>query len=289
MLRQIVGGMEVDVARNQFFVCSFYIDKLVVGMDDRWRLGRRDEHAIEEERERTCWIRDELVGKCAENHLPFALTDRVVLCPSILQHIMMGDTQEPLAFLIRAKGCETVCGVYEFTAPEGICYIPEQVAARLDWENGDIVTIERVHLPKCVRLVLSATDRLGALGALGAVEDVRTLIEAHLSKYCVVSVGQILLIDYLDQMLYFFVESVMPDKYASLVDTDVELELNIESFPTDMSTDAPSDPAARAAQLLAISEDRPSPRHDLKQDLMGEGYKLSFSDPNPIPWYKRPQ
>lgn len=46
------------------------------------------------------------------------------------------------------KGNRTHCGVLEFSAPEGSCYIPHWMMQNLLLEAGSLLTVKNVSLPK---------------------------------------------------------------------------------------------------------------------------------------------
>ena len=46
------------------------------------------------------------------------------------------------------QGNRTHCGVLEFSAPEGSCYIPHWMMQNLLLEAGSLLTVKNVSLPK---------------------------------------------------------------------------------------------------------------------------------------------
>ncbi|CAM9487313.1 unnamed protein product, partial [Discosporangium mesarthrocarpum] len=76
--------------------------------------------------------------------------DKILLPSSALDALARQQVEYPMLFEIsnQAEGKRTHCGVLEFSAPEGSCYIPYWMMQNLLLEAGSLLTVKNVSLPK---------------------------------------------------------------------------------------------------------------------------------------------
>ena len=94
------------------------------------------------------------------------LSNSIILPPSALSKLTrmknFGDNNNPVLFRILNIDLNiyTHCGVIEFTAEEGTCYIPSNMFERLCLNDGQMVNIRNMELPKgtFIKLQLHLTE-----------------------------------------------------------------------------------------------------------------------------------
>ncbi|XP_016539844.1 ubiquitin fusion degradation protein 1 homolog isoform X1 [Capsicum annuum] len=76
--------------------------------------------------------------------------DKIIIPPSALDRLASLHIDYPMLFELRNTSTERVshCGVLEFIAEEGMIYMPYWMMENLFLQEGDIVTVKNVTLPK---------------------------------------------------------------------------------------------------------------------------------------------
>jgi ubiquitin fusion degradation protein 1 len=96
-----------------------------------------------------------------------------------------------MLFKLIAGSRETHCGVLEFTAEEGCCYIPYWMMQNLLIEEGTLITVKNVSLPKAtfVKLQPQSVDFL-------EISNPRAVLEHALRNFSCVTIGDVIQIQY---------------------------------------------------------------------------------------------
>lgn len=118
-------------------------------------------------------------------------------------------------------GRQTHCGVLEFTAEEGCCYIPFWMMRNLLIEEGALVTVTNVSLPKAtfVKLQPQSTDFL-------EISNPRVVLEHALRNYSCVTKDDIIQIPYNGKNYQFALKDVRPAPAACIIETDCEVDFD---------------------------------------------------------------
>merc|ERR1719463_915482 len=76
--------------------------------------------------------------------------NKIILPPSALDHLARLNISYPMLFEVSnpTMNRRTHCGVLEFIAEEGTCYLPYWIMCNLLLQEGDIVRITNTTLPK---------------------------------------------------------------------------------------------------------------------------------------------
>jgi ubiquitin fusion degradation protein 1 len=76
--------------------------------------------------------------------------DKILLPPSALDSLARMQVEYPMLFELKnpVTGKRTHCGVLEFSAEEGRCYIPFWMMEGLFIEEGSILSVKNVSLSK---------------------------------------------------------------------------------------------------------------------------------------------
>lgn len=135
------------------------------------------------------------------------------------------------------SGRETHCGVLEFTAEEGCAYVPFWVMRNLNLEEGALLTVSNVSLPKAtfVKLQPQSVDFL-------EVSNPRAILEHALRNFSCVTVGDIIQIPYNNKHFHLKLQDVKPSPAACIIETDCQVD-----FDAPVGYQEPSRPSSSSA------------------------------------------
>ena len=147
--------------------------------------------------------------------------DKILLPPSALDTLSRMNVTYPMLFEIKndSKQKSTHVGVIEFSAEEGKCHIPYFIMKNLLLEEGSIITIKNISLPKCTFLKVRAQS----MDFLD-ISNPRAVLEYTLRKYTCVTEGDVIVLSHLDKFYHMDVLEVKPLGAASIVETDLEID-----------------------------------------------------------------
>ena len=119
------------------------------------------------------------------------------------------------------KGTRTHCGVLEFTAEEGTCFIPFWMMQNLLIEEGALLTVVNVSLPKAtfVKLQPQHVDFL-------EITNPRAVLEHALRNFSCVTKGDVIQLPYNDKNYHFELKEVKPVDAACIIETDCEVDFD---------------------------------------------------------------
>ena len=119
------------------------------------------------------------------------------------------------------RGTMTHCGVLEFTAEEGSCYIPFWMMQNLLLEEGGILTVTNVSLPKAtfVKLQPQHVDFL-------EISNPRAILEFALRNFSCVTKGDVICVPYNDKNYYLELKEVQPQDAACIIETDCNVDFD---------------------------------------------------------------
>eukprot|EP00604_Paraphysomonas_vestita_P003186 CAMPEP_0174821238 /NCGR_PEP_ID=MMETSP1107-20130205/6086_1 /TAXON_ID=36770 /ORGANISM="Paraphysomonas vestita, Strain GFlagA" /LENGTH=342 /DNA_ID=CAMNT_0016038041 /DNA_START=117 /DNA_END=1145 /DNA_ORIENTATION=+ len=147
--------------------------------------------------------------------------DKILLPQSALESLARMNVEYPMLFKLEnnSMGRSTHCGVYEFSAPEGCCYLPFWMMQNLMIGEGTTIIVKNVSLPKAkfVKFRPQSVDFL-------EISNPRAVLEKTLRNYTCVTNGDQICIHYLNRNLYLEVVEVKPGGAASIVETDCEVD-----------------------------------------------------------------
>ena len=156
--------------------------------------------------------------------------DKILLPSSALEAITRMEVDWPIMLKVanEVKGRRTHCGVLEFTATEGCCFMPHWIMQNLLLAEGDIVRVQNVSLDKCSFIKLQPLSE----DFLESIQNPRPIMEHQLRKFSCVSMGDQLRLPYLDTEFFLEVKEVqawvggqkVPAEAASIIETDCEVD-----------------------------------------------------------------
>eukprot|EP00977_Amphora_coffeiformis_P021147 scaffold8896_cov162-Amphora_coffeaeformis.AAC.4 len=124
-----------------------------------------------------------------------------------------------MLFRLTGNGRTTHCGVLEFTAEEGCAYIPFWMMQNLLLEEGSLLTVRNVSLPKAnmIKLQPQSTDFL-------EISNPRAVLEHALRNFSCVSIDDVLPIPYNNKVYHLQLKEVKPGPAACIIETDCNVD-----------------------------------------------------------------
>ena len=149
--------------------------------------------------------------------------DKILLPPSAFDTLSRMVIDYPILFELTNEplGKSTHCGVLEFTAEEGRCYMPFWMMQNLIIEEGAILKVKNVTLPKAnfVKFRAQSVDFLD-------ISNPKAVLEYTLRKYTCVTTGDMICLPYSGKNYYLEVTEVKPNGAASIIEADVNVDFD---------------------------------------------------------------
>ncbi|KAH9121370.1 hypothetical protein LEN26_010702 [Aphanomyces euteiches] len=178
------------------------------------------------------------VSFCDKAHLEDG--DKILLPPSALETLARLHIDYPMLFKIKNEAVERIshCGVLEFSAPEGSCYMPYWMMQNMFLTEGGIVNIQNVTLPKATfaKIRPQSTD-------FHDITNPRAVLEATLRKFSCMTIGDTISIKYNNKNYLLDVRELRPADAVCIIETDCELDFDA---PADYVPPVPVAPAVAA-------------------------------------------
>jgi ubiquitin fusion degradation protein 1 len=126
-----------------------------------------------------------------------------------------------MLFQLTAASRRTHSGVLEFTAEEGCCYIPYWMMQNLLIEEGSLITVKNISLPKAtfVKLQPQSVDFL-------EISNPKAVLEHALRNFSCVTLGDVIQIQYNDKNYHLALQQVQPADAACIIETDCQVDFD---------------------------------------------------------------
>ena len=155
------------------------------------------------------------------------LSNSIVLPSSALSKLSsmknFGDTKNPVLFRILNIDLNiyTHCGVMEFTAEEGTCYLPSNMFERLCLNDGQMVNIRNMELPKgtFIKLQPHLTEFINN-------PNPKTILEYNLRNYFCVTEGDTISVKFGKKIYKIDIVSCKPQKAIRTLNCDIEVDFD---------------------------------------------------------------
>lgn len=205
--------------------------------------------------------------------------DKILLPPSAFEALARLQVDYPMLFRLSSetKGTMTHSGVLEFTAEEGSCYIPFWMMQNLLLEEGTVISITNISLPKAtfVKLQPQHEDFL-------EISNPRAVLEHALRNFSCVTKGDVIQVPYNDKNYHFLLKEVQPQDAACIIETDCNVDFDAPvgyKEPEYNTKNGNNNATAAAASLPPTSkqsayQDRstcPSPTASSTSGISGDG------------------
>lgn len=148
--------------------------------------------------------------------------DKVLLPPSALDHLASLQIDYPMLFELYNAATErrSHCGVLEFTADEGMLYMPYWMMQNMLLQEGDIVKVKNATLPKgtYVKLQPHTKDFLD-------ISNPKAVLETTLRNFSCLTTNDSIMVSYNSRYYYLDVIDTKPSSAISIIETDCELDI----------------------------------------------------------------
>ncbi|KAI3780857.1 hypothetical protein L2E82_10850 [Cichorium intybus] len=147
--------------------------------------------------------------------------DKIIMPPSALDRLASLHIDYPMLFELRNVSSERVshCGVLEFIAEEGLIYMPYWMMQNLLLQEGDIVRVKNVTLPKgtYVKLQPHTSDFLN-------ISNPKAILETTLRNFSCLTIGDSIMVAYNNKKYYINIIESKPSNAITIIETDCEVD-----------------------------------------------------------------
>ncbi|CAH2060189.1 unnamed protein product [Thlaspi arvense] len=147
--------------------------------------------------------------------------DKIIMPPSALNRLASLHIEYPMLFQLSNDSTEktTHCGVLEFTADEGLVYLPYWMMQNMSLQEGDIVKIRNTSLVKgtFIKLQPHTQDFLD-------ISNPKAILETTLRSYSCLTKGDTIMVPYNNKQYFINVVDAKPSSAVSIIETDCEVD-----------------------------------------------------------------
>ncbi|WVZ19171.1 hypothetical protein V8G54_006493 [Vigna mungo] len=200
--------------------------------------------------------------------------DKIIMPPSALDRLASLHIDYPMFFELRNDAAERVshCGVLEFIAEEGMIYMPYWMMENMLLQEGDIVKVKNVTLPKAtyVKLQPHTKDFLD-------ISNPKAILETTLRNFSCLTIGDSIMVAYNNKKYYIDIIETKPDNAISIIETDCEAD-----FASPLDYKEPEKPIApySTGKASAAAEDTPAETEPKFKPFSGTGRRLDGKPSN---------
>ncbi|XWS67812.1 hypothetical protein CRYUN_Cryun04dG0037600 [Craigia yunnanensis] len=194
--------------------------------------------------------------------------DKIIMPPSALDRLASLHIDYPMLFELRNDAVERVshCGVLEFIAEEGMIYMPYWMMENLLLQEGDIVRVKNVTLPKgtYVKLQPHTKDFLD-------ISNPKAILETTLRNYSCLTTGDSIMVAYNNKKYYIDIIETKPSNAISIIETDCEVDF---APPLDYKEPERSAVPTSSSRALSQVEEAPAEAEPKFSAFTGTGRRL---------------
>ncbi|WVZ19168.1 hypothetical protein V8G54_006490 [Vigna mungo] len=159
-----------------------------------------------------------------------------------------------------------VSGVLEFIAEEGMIYMPYWMMENMLLQEGDIVKVKNVTLPKAtyVKLQPHTKDFLD-------ISNPKAILETTLRNFSCLTIGDSIMVAYNNKKYYLDIIETKPDNAISIIETNCKAD-----FALPLDSKEPEKPIApySTGKAPAAAEDTPAETEPKFKPFSGTGRRL---------------
>ncbi|KAG1973333.1 ubiquitin fusion degradation [Pimephales promelas] len=148
---------------------------------------------------------------------------KIIMPPSALDQLSRLNITYPMLFKLTNKNSDrmTHCGVLEFVADEGICYLPHWMMQNLLLEEGGLVQVESVNLMVATysKFQPQSPDFLD-------ITNPKAVLENALRNFACLTTGDVIAINYNEKVYELRVMETKPDKAVSIIECDMNVDFD---------------------------------------------------------------
>ena len=167
------------------------------------------------------------------------------------------------------------CGVLEFVAEEGTCYLPYWLMQHLLLVEGDIVKVTNTSLPKGSFVKLQPVSK-----TFLDVHNPRAVLENSLRHFATLTKGDNIVINYNNKKFEIEIVETKPADAISIIEADIEVDFAPPKDYVEPAKPAPapasssSQPAVQASGPPESGPAAPEPTPTQPELFGGAGYRL---------------
>ncbi|KAL8428642.1 hypothetical protein ACSSS7_007115 [Eimeria intestinalis] len=208
------------------------------------------------------------VSFAAKDHLESG--NKILLPPSALHALARLHISWPMHFRISntAKDRLTHCGVLEFVSEEGTCYMPYWMMQNLELEEGGLVSVTNVSLPKGTFVQLQPLEV-----EFLDITNPKALLEIALRGFAALTKGEVVSLPFLDHVYHLLVADLRPASAVSIVETDIEVEFKAPEGFTPQAPN-PEGPGAASEGGYVSSDEASESAVEAGSRFQGQGRRL---------------
>jgi len=192
--------------------------------------------------------------------------DKIIMPPSALDRLASLHIDYPMLFELRNNAAERVshCGVLEFIAEEGMIYMPYWMMENMLLQEGDVVRVKNVTLPKgtYVKLQPHTKDFLD-------ISNPKAILETTLRNFSCLTSGDSIMVAYNNKKYYIDIIETKPANAISIIETDCEVD-----FAPPLDYKEPEKPIAPVPLGKAPAEEAPAETEPKFSPFTGSGRRL---------------
>ncbi|KAI6175970.1 hypothetical protein M3Y97_00748200 [Aphelenchoides bicaudatus] len=182
---------------------------------------------------------------------------KILLPNSALDTLIRLNIQYPMMFKLSGMDPSfqrtTHAGVLEFLAEEGRAYLPQWMMEQLRLQEGDLCSIEYARLPSATFAKFKPTS----VEFLN-LSNPRAMLEVELRKFACLTKGDIISVEYNEQVLQFKIMDLKPANAVSIIECDMNVEFDapdgyVEPSNTRIMPEAPEVPISKPAKTGPFS------------------------------------
>lgn len=192
--------------------------------------------------------------------------DKIIMPPSALDRLASLHIEYPMLFELRNAAAERVshCGVLEFIAEEGMIYMPYWMMENLLLQEGDVVRVKNVALPKgtYVKLQPHTKDFLD-------ISNPKAILETTMRNFSCLTTGDSIMMAYNNKKYYIDIIETKPASAISVIETDCEVD-----FAPPLDYKEPERPVPSLPNKSAEGEEGPAEDIPKFNPFTGAGRRL---------------
>lgn len=146
---------------------------------------------------------------------------KIILPSSALEHLTRLHIQFPMLFKLtnKSKNRETHCGVLEFVAEEGRCYLPYWMMKNLLLKEGEIIQVQYVNLDiaRFAKFQPQSVDFL-------EISNPKAVLENALRNFATLTKGDVISINYNDKDYELCILETRPGDAVSIIECDMDVD-----------------------------------------------------------------
>ncbi|XP_034799645.2 ubiquitin recognition factor in ER-associated degradation protein 1-like [Pan paniscus] len=150
---------------------------------------------------------------------------KIIMLPSTLDQLSQLNITYPMLFKLTSKNVDrmTHCGVLEFVADEGICYLPHWMMQNLLLEEGSLVQVESVNLQ-----VATYSKFQPQSPYILDITNPKAVLENALRNFACLTTGNVTAINCNEKIyeLELCVMETKPDKAVSIIECDTNVDFD---------------------------------------------------------------